>query len=581
MLSSAKTIRLRVNGKAVAVDDAPADMHLAHFLRESLDLTGTRLGCSIGECRACTVMVRHDDQSVPITKQACMVPLRHVDGWEITTIEGLSGDSLHPVQEAILQSNAMQCGFCAAGFAVAGAVAYEHVRANPMLDPEVVVEAIAGQNLCRCTGYSRYIDAIVSAVQPLAVSVTQDGGGLHTSGAMPVPSPQPGGYVALFEDPQIELIRLLRGAAEIEHSLCVQYLYAVFSIKTPQYMSLAGWPSHRYGGRPLHLFGVAIEEMVHLDMVNQFLGALGAAPHLGRQQLPYENDIYPFPFLLEPLSLSSIAKYTYVEASGASIDPSSQSTPEDKAFVEKLLRILGIADNAVRPNQIGSLYRKIEDVLGQLRARRPTLINYDYWQQRMSEIMFEGEQEHFQLFRSLFEGTHATLHGPGVWDEAGEAYPALPLSATTGIPPSGTEVPFELAPALRHLSNLHYWAVCLLLQQSYSRGGRLHNAARRHMTGPLRSLGTALSLLHEGVPFDVLPTGYMFAASLDGNLDVARAFISEIGHAERRFRAFLPEDYSRGCARETAQELSSLAHQAHSSPPADNLPTPLGHLGRG
>jgi hypothetical protein len=84
------------------------------------------------------------------------------------------------------------------------------------------------------------------------------------------------GYTPIFDDSTLELVRLLRDGAEIEHSLLVQYLYAAFSVKLPEYAHLAGWPNHRYGGRPLHLIGVAIEEMTHLDVVNELHSSLSA-----------------------------------------------------------------------------------------------------------------------------------------------------------------------------------------------------------------------------------------------------------------------------------------------------------------
>ena len=117
-----------------------------------------------------------------------------------------------------------------------------------------------------------------------------------------------------FRDAKLELIRLLKEATEIEHSLLVQYLYATFSIKSDRYPRLVG-RGDRMPGKSRDLLGVAIEEMDHLDTVNRFLVELGSAPNLERQDFPYEHTIYPFPLNLEPLSLQSLAKYIYVEAS--------------------------------------------------------------------------------------------------------------------------------------------------------------------------------------------------------------------------------------------------------------------------
>lgn len=573
MLRKTTTASFILNGERIELDGVPNDMHLAHYLREVLGKTGTRIGCSIGECRACTVMVRHAPTDPPVAKQACMVSLRHVNGWEVTTIEGVSdGERLHPVQEAILQEDAMQCGYCAVGFVMAGVVACEQMARLPDQDPQSLVEAVTGHNLCRCSGYARYRRAITSAVTSVAKSPPKSV--LFALDARRPPGPSKAAflvakaplretltediqralnYTPLFDNPLLELVRLLRDAAEIEHSLLVQYLFAAFSLKTPQYALLAGWPSHRYGGRPLHLLGVAIEEMIHMDVVNGLLFALGAAPHLGRQQFPYEQDIYPFDFKLESLSLETVAKYVYVEAPASAVDPDAQTNPADKAFVARLYKVLG----ATRPNQVGSLYHKIEAVLNQVRVRQPDLVDFDMWQSKLAVVRDEGEGEHYQLFRSLFEGTHPALPGPDIdiWDRNHPDYPAFELSTTSGLPPAGQPVPHAELPALRHLGNLHYWTVCMLLDQSYRRGGRFHNAARRHMTGPMRSLAAALASAREGMPFDVLPPGYAPGKDSADNLQLAMMMLTEITFAERRFAAFLPPDYSRRCAIETAQEL--------------------------
>ncbi|KQM98010.1 ferritin-like domain-containing protein [Sphingomonas sp. Leaf25] len=591
MLRKTSDVSFTVNGTSQIVKDVPEDMHLGHYLREVLGKTGTRIGCSIGECRACTVMVRHGPGEPPVTKQSCMIAMRHVNDWEVTTIEGIAnGTNLHPVQQAILDEGAMQCGYCAAGFAVAGVVAYEQMAALPQQDPETVIEAVAGHNLCRCTGYARYRKAIRRAIDERApahapanfslkmkddplterfdmlglLEPTVEKGAVHnlradfSLDAIEIPlavslaaSPTPAqGYVPLFANPLIELIRLLRDAAEIEHSLLVQYLYAAFSVKCPEYLSLAGWASHRYGGRPLHILGVAIEEMTHLDVVNGLLVELGAGPHLGRQQFPYEQDIYPFAFALEALSLETVAKYVYVEAPADSISPEQQDSADQK-FVDQLYGILGTA----RPNQVGSLYRKIEAVIAELRSREPDLIDFDLWLKRLEEVRIEGEAEHFELFKSIFLGTHSALPGPEVWTTGHPHFPSHELRVETGLPPAGEDVKDELLPALRHIGNLNYWAVCMLLDQSYRRRGRYHNASRRHMTGPLRSIASALALHGEGVPFDALPQGYSFGLDDSQNLALTLTMVREITQAEIRFSRFLPPDYSTRCALETVEEI--------------------------
>src|SRR5215475_9697774 len=111
-----------------------------------------------------------------------------------------------------------------------------------------------------------------------------------------------------FRDPYLELLRLLREAAEIEHALMVQYLYAAFSVRGVYRDKLAG---EGFSGSARTLTGVAIQEMQHLNAVNELLGAVSGTPCLIRQDFPYEVAIYPFPFELERLTPASAAKYTW------------------------------------------------------------------------------------------------------------------------------------------------------------------------------------------------------------------------------------------------------------------------------
>ena len=127
-------------------------------MREDLGLTGTKEGCGIGECGACTVLV--DGKAV----NSCMVLAASMEGKNITTVEGLSnGDKLHPVQEAFVKHNAIQCGFCTPGMLMSAKALLDE-KQNP--SPEEVKQAISG-NLCRCTGYKQIEEAILDAAKKL------------------------------------------------------------------------------------------------------------------------------------------------------------------------------------------------------------------------------------------------------------------------------------------------------------------------------------------------------------------------------------------------------------------------------
>jgi carbon-monoxide dehydrogenase small subunit len=146
-----------VNGEPVEVR-APGMRRLLDALREDLGLTGTKEGCGEGECGACSVLV--DGKLV----DACLVPTCQVDGAAVVTVEGLADDTrLNTLQQAFLETGGAQCGICTPGMLLAGE-AFLASGAHPTDDN--IREAIAG-NLCRCTGYTKIIDAIVLAASRL------------------------------------------------------------------------------------------------------------------------------------------------------------------------------------------------------------------------------------------------------------------------------------------------------------------------------------------------------------------------------------------------------------------------------
>lgn len=144
------TITVTVNRKSVKARVQP-NQTLLSFLRDDLALTGTKEGCGIGECGACTVLL--DGKAV----NACLVLAARVDGSEVTTIEGLAeGNRLHPLQQAFIAHGAVQCGFCTPGVLL---TAMAFLQDNPAPTRDQIRRAIVG-NLCRCTGYQQIVDAI-------------------------------------------------------------------------------------------------------------------------------------------------------------------------------------------------------------------------------------------------------------------------------------------------------------------------------------------------------------------------------------------------------------------------------------
>jgi len=148
-------IKLTVNGELEQVD-VPSNMTLLGMLREKLTLTGTKNGCTAGECGACTVLI--DGEPV----NSCMILAVECDGAMITTVEGLPQDGkLDPIQDTLIAAGGVQCGFCIPGVLISSRALLDR---NPNPTDEEIRLALVG-NLCRCTGYVRIIEAVKQAAR--------------------------------------------------------------------------------------------------------------------------------------------------------------------------------------------------------------------------------------------------------------------------------------------------------------------------------------------------------------------------------------------------------------------------------
>ena len=148
-----QTVSLTVNGRRVSKSIDPRTL-LVHFIRENLELTGTHVGCDTAQCGACTIHL--NGRAV----KACSILAVQAEGGEVTTIEGLSTDGSHPMQQAFRECHALQCGFCTPGM-VMSAVAL--LKDNPKANEHDIRDGLEG-NLCRCTGYHNIVRAIESVV---------------------------------------------------------------------------------------------------------------------------------------------------------------------------------------------------------------------------------------------------------------------------------------------------------------------------------------------------------------------------------------------------------------------------------
>lgn len=151
-------LTFNLNGNEVRLSEVPGEESLLNLLRRRLGLLGTKEGCGVGECGACSVLL--DGRVV----NACLTAAWQVAGRAVTTIEGLAdGDKLHPLQQAFVETGAVQCGFCTPGMILAAKDLLDQ-DADP--DDEAIKTALAG-NLCRCTGYHDILRAVKRAAKHL------------------------------------------------------------------------------------------------------------------------------------------------------------------------------------------------------------------------------------------------------------------------------------------------------------------------------------------------------------------------------------------------------------------------------
>ena len=150
-------IRVTVNGQVREAEVEPRTL-LVHFLRETLGLTGTKIGCDTSQCGACVVNLDGN------TVKSCTCLAVQVDGSIVTTIEGLSQDqNLHAVQEAFWNNHGLQCGYCTSGMIM---TSVELLKRNPRPSAEEVRDGLEG-NICRCTGYHNIVKAVLAAADAL------------------------------------------------------------------------------------------------------------------------------------------------------------------------------------------------------------------------------------------------------------------------------------------------------------------------------------------------------------------------------------------------------------------------------
>ena len=150
-------LSMTVNGQPVS-HDIEDNMLLVTYLRETLALTGTHIGCDTSQCGACVVHING------VSAKSCTVLAVQAEGKDVTTIEGIaSGDRLHPMQQAFHDQHGLQCGYCTPGMVMS---AIELVQANPALSEQDIREGLEG-NICRCTGYHNIVKSVQTGAQAM------------------------------------------------------------------------------------------------------------------------------------------------------------------------------------------------------------------------------------------------------------------------------------------------------------------------------------------------------------------------------------------------------------------------------
>ncbi len=169
VLSTSVPITITVNGKVNHIQISP-DLTVAELLQEELGLSGTKVCCGMGVCKACTVAFQRPGARRLDRIQACITPASVVEGGSITTVEGLASsptqEALHPLQSAFLRHFSFQCGYSAPGFLMGAYILIDSLKAQPISKHQVdqVIEEHLGDHICRCSGYKRYHQAIKEVI---------------------------------------------------------------------------------------------------------------------------------------------------------------------------------------------------------------------------------------------------------------------------------------------------------------------------------------------------------------------------------------------------------------------------------
>jgi hypothetical protein len=354
-----------------------------------------------------------------------------------------------------------------------------------------------------------------------------------------------------FTDPVLELVRLLRNAAEIEHAALLQFSYSAFSLKGG-YESVSGYNSKD----AISLLVIAIDRMKRLGVLNRMLATIGAPPHLAPPRFPFRTGAYPFSLDLEPLSREALARFIWREAPRELFDDSTGSS-SDAAFVAGIRTMLGV------PARGAGIYPAIVAAASEAHAAGADLPDLTRWTDVLQLLEQRGQDDRFRFLKGLFLGSdpafaeHGDVWRPSVTDPAYPSY-AIPSNPTTHLIRSslGSD---SAALTLTRLGNLQYATTLSLLDLFFRHHLPTYRSqAVAHMTGPVRSLGRYLPHLGMGLPFEAVDIADSSALDAKHRLRFVLALLHEGQAVAEGLGPRLPPDYPLTINRDTIAKLGEV-----------------------
>jgi Ferritin-like len=387
----------------------------------------------------------------------------------------------------------------------------------------------------------------------IALASAQTGDPRSATPALPSQDPPPQVTVRQFADPLLELIRLLRNAADMEHAALLQYTYSAFSLK-PGYESISGYDS----ADAMSLLTISIERMTHLGAINRLLVVLGAPPRLVPPAFPLKSDAVPLAFNLEPLSRDALARYIYYEAPQELFEGKDIDSPDGR-FVAAIGEMLGAP--AVRA---ASIYIGIVAVASEVsRSSGVELPDITRWTDAMRLLADRGRESRFEFLKDIYLGSHPVFSGrDDVW-RLPVTDPGYPSYDIAGHPKAysgaAAQVPDRTELALARLGDLQYASALLLLDLYFRHHiSTFRSLAVTHMTGPVRSIGKYLPRLGVGMPFGAIEIPDSSALDAKRRLRFVLALLQEAQLVAETIGPRLPPDYPLSINRETMTKLREM-----------------------